>query len=144
MPVVNSFSTGNDIKLVFMGAYGRVDFSHVISWSAKPITKKITVNPLGRSPLMVYLPGGWNFTFKIRRANMNADALQALKDLNFWNGGAIPMETLYAYIRELDGNTSTWQFTECCSELSDAGTWAQESAVDQTVEGFASQRKQVS
>jgi hypothetical protein len=140
----SSFNVGNDVRLVYMGAYGRVDFSYVTNFTAKPLTKKVTVSPLGNSPLMRYLPGGWSFTFQIERANLNADALQALKDLNFWNGGAIPLETLYQYITETDGTTSTWQYISCCSELNDAGSWQQEAAVKQTIEGFASQRIQVS
>ena len=140
---INSFNVGNDVRLVFMGAFGRVDFSHVTSWGAKPLTKKVTVAPLNRSPLMRFLPGGWSFSFQIERANVNADSFQALKDLTFWNGGAVALETLYAYITETDGSTSTWQFQDCATELQDAGTWHQESAVKQSIEGFASQRLQV-
>lgn len=137
------FNIGNDVRLTFIGPYGQVNFSHVVQFNSKPITKKVDVAPLNRSPIMRYLPGGWNFTIQIDRANLNADAIQALMDLNFWNSGQVPQSTLYQYIRELDGSTTTIQFQEVAFELQDAGTWHQEQSVKQVIEGFASQRVQV-
>jgi hypothetical protein len=134
------FSTGNDCKLVFMGAFGRIDFAHVTGFMAKPITKKISVVRLGQTPLMEYQPGGYEFTFSIEWASVNAEALQALKDITFWTGGTVPLETMYQYIKELDGSTSTFQFTDVASNLADPGKWEQESSVKQSYEGFASQK----
>ena len=39
MAISNSFNIGNDVRLVFIGAFGRVDFTHVTGWSSKPINK---------------------------------------------------------------------------------------------------------
>lgn len=140
----NTFNVGKDVTVIYMGAFGRVEFSHVVSWESKPVIKTVKVDPLNSPPIARDLPGGWDFTFSIERNGPAADSLQALKETAYWNGITIPAETMYAYISEPDGSQSVWQYNNCTSHLADAGTWKQESAVQQKVNGFSSQRVQVS
>lgn len=141
--MANNFNVGNDVTLVFTGGNGRIDFGHVSEWEAKPATQHVKIKPLNSPPLQRDLPEGWTFSFSIDRSNVNLDAYQAQKEANFWAGGQDPVETLYAYIAENDGSTSTWAFLKVASTFTDAGRWSQDAAVKQKFEGFASQRIQV-
>lgn len=139
----NQFNTGGNVTIIYMGAFGRVEFSHVKSWESRPVIKTVKVDPLNKPPIAQMLPAGWDFTFTIERNGPAADSLQALKESAYWNGLTIPAETMYAFITEPDGSTTTFQFNTCVSHLADAGTWTQESAVQQKVTGFASTRVQI-
>jgi hypothetical protein len=134
------FNTGNNLRAVFMGAYGRLDLSHITGFHSKPIIHQIMVKPLGNSPLQQRNPAGWDFTFQVERKNAIADNYQALKEANFWAGAQIPTENVFIYITETDGSTTKFTFTDCVSSLDDAGNWQQESSVKLTINGFAGKR----
>ena len=138
-----TFNIGKDYSVVFMGPFGRVDFSHVTMFDAKPVIKTVKVDPLNTQPIARDIPGGWDFNVTIERANANADSFQALQETAFWAGVSIPVGAMYVYISETDGSTTTWQYTNVVMHLEDAGSASQEKSVSQKIKGFASQRIQV-
>lgn len=139
----STFNIGKDISIVFIGPFGRVDISHVTMFDMKPDIKTVKVNPLNSVPIARDLPVGWDFTFTIERNGPAVDVLQNLKEQAYWNGVTLPAETMYCYISEPDGSTTTWQFQNVTSHLEDAGSWSQEKAVQMKFKGFSSQRVQV-
>lgn len=138
-----TFNIGKDYSVVFMGPFGQVHFSHVTMFDAKPIIKTPKVDPLNLPPIARDIPGGWDFTITIERANANADAFQAVLETAFWNGVPTPPGTLYVYVTETAGNQTIWQFTNAVAHLEDAGSASQEKSVTQKIKGFASQRMQM-
>lgn len=139
-----SFNVGRDCSLVLMGPFGRVDLKQIVGFQARQEVKKPRINPLNAPPIERHLPGGWTGTFEIDRADSTGDDLAANIEAGFWNGQQIAISTMYQYIAELDGSTSTYQFNTVALNLSDAGHWQQETQVKQTVEFFASTRRRVS
>ena len=140
----NDFSVGNDVRIVLiLGVLGRTDFKHIVGFQADPITKEVRVDRLDGTPLAVYLPGGWKGSFTIDRANSTADDVWATIEAMYWNHQRIPRGTLYEYIDEPDGSTSTYQFSDVAVALQAAGAVHQEAAIKQTVEFFAGQRRRI-
>lgn len=138
-----TFNIGKDISIVINGPFGRVDFSHVTMFDAKPSIKTVKVNPLNSQPIARDIPDGWDFNITIERANSNADALQSAQETAFWAGVSLPTNAMYVYINETDGSQTTWQYNNCVMHLEDAGSYSQEKAVTQKLKGFSSQRIQV-
>src|SRR5271165_3904618 len=131
------FQTGFEATIVFIGAYGEVDLGLVQNWDSKQKMKQLIARPLNSPPVPRFLPDGWDFSFTIIRSNVNLDALAALKETAFWAGAPIAAETLYAYITNSDGSQSVFQFTNCQTMLSDAGSFTVDKEVTQKVTGFA-------
>lgn len=138
-----TFNIGKDYTAVFMGPFGQVKFSHVTMFDAKPIIKTVKVDPLNYQPIARDIPGGWDFTITLERANSNADAYQAVLETAFWNGVPTPPGTLYVYITETNGQQTIWQYNNAVAHLEDAGSASQEKSVTQKIKGFASQRVQM-
>ena len=51
--------------------------------------------------------------------------------------------TLYQYVTEPDGSTSTYQFDNAVFKLVQAGSWRGDAAVKQRLEFFAARRKRL-
>jgi hypothetical protein len=64
-------------------------------------------------------------------------------EATFINGQNVAAGTLYQYVTEPDGSTSTYQYTGVVFKLTLAGTWRGDSSVKQRLEFFASQRLRV-
>lgn len=138
-----TFNTGIDAQIVLQGPNGRVDLSHVKEWDTKQLTHEVKVTPLNGPVIFRELPAGWEFSFKIERNNNVADALMASLEETYYNGGTVPTFTLYAYYQETDGSSSAYEYTGAALKMGNAGSWSQEKAVEQTLEGKASRRKRI-
>lgn len=138
-----TFNIGKDYSIVIMGPFGRVDFSHITMFDAKPVIKTVKVNPLNSQPIARDIPDGWDFNITAERANSNMDVLQSALETAFWAGTSVQPGTMYVYIAETDGSQTTWQYTNVVMHIDDAGSASQEKAVTQKLKGFASQRIQV-
>jgi len=99
--------------------------------------------PLNGVPVEFNTPGGWRGSFTIARADATLDSLIASIESQFWNAGTIGSGTLYQYISEPDGTTSTWEFSSVSMTLQ-SDRWESEGIVQQTVQFFASTRTRVS
>ncbi len=141
LSVSPDFSVGNDCRLVLiMDVIGRVDLQHVTGFHTQQVTKEIRVARLNDTPLATDIPGGWHFTFTIDRADPTADNLAATMEAMYWNGQRVPKGSVYQYINEPDGSTSTFLFQGASITLNDAGNWQQESAVRMSLRGFSGRR----
>ncbi len=135
------FNLGNDVKVVLiLGSLGRLDFSHVTSFTVKQLVKKLRVPVLNYPPLGRDVPGGWEGSFEVERANSVADDMSTTLEAMFWSGQRLPTGQLYQYVSEVDGSTSTYLFSGVTVSLTSAGTFHQEQPVKQTVDFFARRR----
>jgi hypothetical protein len=138
-----SFNVGRDCQLVLIGPFGRIDFKHVTNFTVKQVVDKVRVKPLNGPRLARDLPGGWDGTFVIERANSAADDLASVIETAFWSGAAIPPGVLFQNVNEVDGSVSTYQHDGVTVNLSDGGSYQQEQSVKQTVEWSAARRRRI-
>jgi hypothetical protein len=139
----NTFSVGRDCQLVVMGPAGRVDLSHVTGFETRQLTQSVRVDRLDGSQLATELPKGWEGTFEIERGSSAADDFIAAAENQFFNTGPVPVGTLYQYVTETDGSTSTYQYTNVVFKLLSAGMWKGDASVKQKLEFFAARRQRI-
>ena len=58
-------------------------------------------------------------------------------------GSAVAVGSLFQYINEPDGSTSTYQYDGAVFKLSQAGVWRGDQSVKQRLEFFASTRRRI-
>ncbi|MHB1303033.1 MAG: hypothetical protein ACYCZB_06105 [Acidiphilium sp.] len=139
----NTFSIGSDCQLVVMGPFGRIDLSYVTGFEASQITQSVRVNRLDGVQLGAELPRGWQGSFALKRGTSVADDFIARIEQAYLAGQAIAPGTLYQYVSEVDGSTSTYQFEGVVFKLSSAGKYIGDAPVTQALDFFASTRKRV-
>jgi len=139
----NTFSIGSDCTLVVMGPFGRVDLAHVTGFEANQVTAAIRVDRLDGVQLGAELPKGWSGNFTLDRGSSAADDFIAAIEQAYLAGKSIPAGTLYQYVNEPDGSTSTYQFTGVVFKLASAGAYRGDAPVAQRLTFYASSRVSV-
>ena len=142
MPI-NSFSIGRDCQLVVMGPLGRVDLTYVTGFESKQLTQSVRVDRLDGVPMGAELPKGWEGSFEVERGTSAVDDFIAASEQSFLSSGSLPAGTVYQYINEVDGSTSTYQYSGVVFKLVNAGSWRGDASVKQKLEFFATQRQRV-
>jgi hypothetical protein len=142
MPI-NAFSIGRDCQLVVMGPQGRVDLSYVTGFESRQVTHSIRLDRLDGVPMGAELPKGWEGSFEVERGTSAVDDFIAAAEQAFYATGSLPAGTLYQYVNEVDGSTSTYQYSGVVFRLSNAGAWKGDSSVKQRLEFFATQRQRI-
>ena len=138
-----AFNVGRDCQIVLMGPFGRIDLSHVTSFEARQLTAAIRVDRIDGTQIAADLPKGWEGGFDIERGNSAVDDFIAQIEAAFVNGSAVPTGTLYQYVNEVNGSTSTYQFNAVVFKLTQSGIWRGDQSVKQRLEFFASTRIRV-
>ena len=146
MPINNaagSFNVGRDCTLVLMGPFGRVDLPNVTGFEAKQESASVKVDRLDGVQLSAELPKGWTGSFDLERGSSVVDDLFAQIENGWFTTGAYANSTIYQYISETDGSTSTYQFIDASLKFSDAGSWKGDASVKQKVDFMAGRRQRV-
>jgi hypothetical protein len=55
----------------------------------------------------------------------------------------LPAGTVYQYVTEVDGSTSTYQYSGVVFKLVNAGSWKGDASVKQKLEFFATKRQRI-
>jgi hypothetical protein len=139
----NLFSVGRDCQLVVMGPYGRVDLTHVTGFESRQVTAPVRVDRIDGVLLATELPKGWEGAFELERGSAAVDDFIAQVEAAYHAGNAVASGTLYQYVAEVDGSTSTYQYDNAVFKLSQAGTWRGDASVKQRLEFYASTRKRM-
>ncbi len=142
MPI-NSFSIGRDCQLVVMGPQGRVDLTYVTGFESRQMTQSVRLDRLDGVPMGAELPKGWEGSFEVERGTSAVDDFIATSEQIYLSQGSLPAGTVYQYVTEVDGSTSTYQFSGVVFKLVNAGTWKGDSTVKQKLEFFATQRQRI-
>jgi hypothetical protein len=137
------FSIGRDTQLVVIGPMGRIDLTHVTSFDSRQITHSVRVDRLDGTHMGTELPKGWEGNFELERGSSVVDDFIAAAEQQYFNGGGMPPGTMYQYVTETDGSTSTYQYDNVVFRLSNAGTWKGDSSVKQKLEFFAVRRRRI-
>ncbi len=136
----NIFSVGRDCQVVVMGPYGRVDLTHVTGFDSRQLTASVRVDRIDGTHMGAELPKGWDGQFDLERGSSDAEDFIAKLEADFYAGNMPATGTMYQYIAESDGSTSTYQFDGVVFKLSQAGAWRGDASVKQRLEFFASTR----
>jgi hypothetical protein len=139
----NAFSVGRDCQLVVMGPFGRIDLTHVTGFESRQLTAPIRVDRIDGTQLAAELPKGWEGQFDIERGSSAVDDFIAQTEAAFLHGTAIPTGTLYQYVSEVNGSTSTYQYDSVVFKLTQAGQWRGDQSVKQRLDFFAARRTRV-
>jgi hypothetical protein len=142
MPI-NSFSIGRDCQLVVMGPLGRVDLTYVTGFESRQITHSVRLDRLDGVPMGAELPKGWEGSFEVERGTSAVDDFIATSEQTFLSRGSLPAGTVYQYVTEVDGSTSTYQYSGVVFKLVNAGSWKGDASVKQKLEFFATQRQRI-
>jgi hypothetical protein len=140
---LNNFSVGRDTQLVVIGPSGRIDLSHVTGFEARQMTQSVRVDRLDGKQMGAELPKGWEGSFDIERGNSAADDFIYTTEQSYYNGSQPVLGTMYQYITETDGSTSTYQYDSVTFRLSSAGQWKGDSSVKQKLDFYASRRMRI-
>lgn len=138
------FNIGRDGKIVFLWNGTRIDLPSVTQFQSQQTTNIVASTPLNSKPKSYNIPNGWSGSFMVQRDSATLDTLVNNIESAFWTSGTITNGTLYFYVTEPDGTTSTWEFTDVTIRLDAAGTWRNDDLVTQSVAFIASQRTKIS
>lgn len=141
---LNSFSTGKDCQVVVLGPFGRVDFDHVTGFESRQVTASVRVDRMDGTMLGAELPKGWDGVFDIERGSPAVDDMLSQIEQAYLSGTTPAAGTLYQYVDEIDGSTSTYQFNGVVFKLTSAGAYKGDASVKQRLEFFATSRSRVS
>ena len=139
----NTFTVGSDCQVVVMGPFGRVDLTHVVGFESHQMTLTLRVDRLDGVQLGAELPKGWTGSFMLDRGSSAVDDFIAQIEQAYLAGQPIGAGTLYQYVNEPDGSTSTYQFNGVVFKLTSAGVYRGDAAVTQKLDFYASGRTRV-
>ena len=142
MPI-NSFNIGRDCQLVVMGPQGRVDLTYVTGFESRQLTQSVRLDRLDGIPMGAELPKGWEGSFEIERGTSAVDDFMSAAEQAFFTQGFLPAGTVYQYVQEVDGSTSTYQYSGVVFKVTNSGTWRGDASVKQRLEFFATQRQRL-
>jgi hypothetical protein len=137
------FSVGRDCQFVVMGPGGRIDLTYVTQFESRQMTAPVRIDRLDGIMMAADLPKGWEGSFELERGTSAVDDFIAAAEAAWYAGGTAPYGTLYQYVTEVDGSTSTYQYSSVVFKLVNAGTWKGDASVKQKLEFFASTRVRV-
>jgi hypothetical protein len=140
---ISVFSVGRDTQLVVVGQSGTINLIHVTAFESRQVTQSVRVNRLDGSQMGVELPKGWEGSFELERGDSVVEDFIATTEQNYYNGSTTATITMYQYVSEVDGSTSTYQYDSVVFRLSNAGLWKGDAAVKQKLEFFGSRRRRI-
>lgn len=136
-------NSGRDIRVVVVSPYGELDLGRVTEFKDKPEFEKISSKPLTGGRIEMNTPDGWNLEISVDRHSPALDELAARMEADWFDNGVLRSSTVYAYVRELSGEQSTFMYPGVDLRLTDAGTWKRGNPVGQTLSGYAPRKKKI-
>ena len=140
---ISVFSVGRDTQLVVIGPLGTMNLAHVTAFDSRQVTQSVRVNRLDGNQMGMELPKGWEGSFELERGDSLVEDFIATTEQNYFNGSISTISSMYQYVSEVDGSTSTYQYDSVVFRLSNAGLWKGDAAVKQKLEFFASRRRRI-
>ncbi|GCE85161.1 hypothetical protein [Komagataeibacter diospyri] len=138
------FNVGRDCRVVLIYNGSRIKLPTVTGFQAQQQTHRLTSSPLNDMPAFYDTPNGWSGTFNFQRDNSGADDLFAAIESGFWDAGTMILGSIYQYLDECDGTTTTYEFMGATIALNNAGNFQSENIVNQSVSFMARIRNKIS
>jgi hypothetical protein len=143
MPM-NGFTVGRDVTLNIFGSDGQThSFTQITGFDRKQETVHVQSKGIDGVIRHLELPDGWSGRITVDRASDDVDAYFAQLESNYYAGQNIPAAQITETITEADGSTSQFRYTGVMLKLDDAGRYAGENLVSQTLSFACSKRLQI-
>lgn len=141
----NNMNVGRDCSIAIIhplvpASGGRLDIRHITGFEPREGTTAVGIKRLDGTFLGAFLPHNWTGTIDVERGNAVLDQFAAALQLAYSTGVNVPTGTVYQYITETDGSTSTWQFSLCAFHLANAGSWKDDQTVKMQLAFVADKR----
>lgn len=139
-----AFSIGRDCTLVLVdAAFGQIQLDNVTGFTCQQHTVPLRVDRLDGVQINADIPKGWIGAFELERANAALDGYFANKEAAWFASGRLSSATVYQYVAEADGSTTTLQYDNVSLRFSQAGNWQGDHSVKLRVEFNANRRRRV-
>jgi hypothetical protein len=139
MPM-NNFSVGRDITLAVTTAQGQLGLHTITKFTSKQDTTSNKVKLLDGRIFNQRFPDGWSGSLEVERADSTLDDYMAELEANYFAGMNETGCSITEIIQEPNGSLSEYQYTGVVFTLTDAGNWAGDTTVKQTMNWVASRR----
>lgn len=142
MSSFGTFNTGHDIAIEVIDAVSgaALDIPILTGWDKKQRTETVRSRPLNAAPIQEEDPDGWEGTFELDRANADADAWVASREVDFYAGRTVRQFSILETIQEVDGSYTQWRYQGCSAKLSEGGKAERGKTVQMKFDWFAGRR----
>ncbi len=135
------FSIGRDVTLVVVLPTGlTLRLDKVTGWTAKQDTSDQKIKGLDGSIDHLRWYEGWTGSFKIERRSSIIDDYFAQLEANYYADIDEPPAFIQQTIKEPNGVVTQYRFEKVLLKYDDAGDWASDKSISQTVSFMASKR----
>ena len=134
----NQFNTGRDASVVLMHPLapgGRLDITIITDFDAKVMYHDIKITGLDGYTRTKHVPDNGSLSFTVERTDASIDAFCWAIFRSYKDFGRLPDGKVYAYLRELDGSTTTIEYTGVAFKTDELGQWKKDSQVTQKLTG---------
>lgn len=139
MPV-NNFSVGKDVSVLINTASGPLSFNLITGFRSKQDTTKTRIKGLDGKTRWVRFFDGHSGSFSIERRDSTPDDYFAQLEAAYYAGINEQAASITEIIQEPNGSLSVWRYFGVLLDLDDAGSWAGDATVKQTI-SFVCERK---
>lgn len=143
MPL-NSYTVGRDVSLNIIGPNGPLNFSQVVGFQSKPDTTDQKIKGLDGVTRHLRFPDGWSGKFDIERQDSTLDDYWAQIENNYYAGLNETPISITETIREVNGSISQYRYVDVLLTIDDAGSYAGDKSVKQSVKFVSARRLKVS
>ena len=143
---LNSFNIGSDCRVVLqhpLAPGGQLNFGDVTNFKSEQQTKSIKYTRMDGKTKLGEFPEGWSGSFDMQRTGSDVDDFMATLEQSILNNQNPGPGTIFQYVNNPNGSTSTYQYPDAVFKFSDAGTYTGAEAVKQTLNFEASTRVRV-
>lgn len=140
MPV-NNYSTGKDITLIVVASGGIITFPGLTSFRSKQDTTESVITKMDGVNEHIRWFKGWSGAFSLERRSSAVDYYFNQLEANYYVG----ISELPVFIQQInveaDGTISSFLYEKVLLKYDDAGEWAGDKTVTQSLSFIASRRK---
>lgn len=129
------FTVGRDAQIVILHpllATGRLDTA-ITGFDVKPNPVTLKSVGLDGKHREDHLPGNYTVTINYDRMDSTLGNFQSALDIAKRRSAAVPTGTVFLYVNELDGSTSTFTGTEATFQVTELGNFKGDDMVKQTM-----------
>ncbi len=140
MANTNFFNTGRDCSVVILhplAPAGRLDLPIVTMFDPKVAWHDIKSSAIDGLTRTRHIFENATFSVQIDRSDATLDNFVMAMVRAYQVTGSVPDGSIFQYVTEADGSTTTTQGTGVSFKLDDLGSWKKDSAVPQTLTGTA-------
>ena len=136
--ITNAFNTGRDVSVVVMhplAPSGRLDFDIITDFDAKVQHHDIKIMGLDGYSRTKHVPDNGMLSFTIERTDPTMDAFCWALWRAFKDQGRLADGRVFQYVKEIDGSTTTTEYSGVAFKTDDLGAYRKDQQVTQKLTG---------